>query len=188
MVSCPRGTTGFCFLNNLMRMLWEQHAAWTRMTIISIAEGLADEELVTERLLRNPADFAAVFRPLYGNEIAARLNDLLTTHLVLAAQLVKESKAGDSAAAAKTEREWYANGDEIAAFLSSINPYWSRESMTRLWRVHLDQVKAQAVARLNKDYAADIASYDEGEQHVLRMADEFTEGIVRQFPYFSAAG
>ncbi|MDD3298520.1 MAG: hypothetical protein WCS98_05240 [Bacillota bacterium] len=34
---------GFLWLNNTMRMLWEQHAAWTRMTIISIVEGLADE-------------------------------------------------------------------------------------------------------------------------------------------------
>ncbi|MGE5552068.1 MAG: acetylglutamate kinase [Bacteroidota bacterium] len=159
MVSCPR-ETGDCYLNNLMRMLWEQHAAWTRMTIISIAEGLADEDLVTKRLLRNPADIAAVFRPLYGNEVAGRVQDLITTHLVLAAQLVKEAKAGDSAAAAETERKWYANADEIAAFLSAINPYWSREEMTRMWHEHLALVKAQAVARLNKDYAADIAFYE----------------------------
>ena len=183
---CPR-ETGFCFLNNLMRMLWEQHGAWTRMTIISIAESLADEDLVTKRLLRNPADIAAVFRPLYGNEIADRLSNLITDHLVLAAQLVMEAKAGDSAAATETERRWYANADEIAAFLSSINPYWSRENMTRMWREHLALVKAQAVARLNKEYASDIALYDEGEQLLLRMADEFTEGIIRQFPCFSAA-
>lgn len=183
---CPR-ETGPCFLNNLMRMLWEQHAAWTRMTIISIAENLADEDFVTRRLLRNPQDIAAVFRPLYGNEVAGRLNDLLTEHLVLAAQLVKESKAGDRAAAAETERRWYANADEIATFLGSINPYWSGEGMRRMWREHLDLVKAQAVARLNKDYASDIAYYDEGEQLILRMADEFTEGIIRQFPCFAAA-
>lgn len=179
--------SGFCPLNQLMRMLWEQHAVWTRGTIISIAEGLADEELATRRLLRNPADIAAAFRPLYGNEVARRLNDLLTEHLVLAAQLVQQSKAGESAAAAETERRWYANADEIAAFLAEINPHWSRESMRRMWREHLDLVKAQAVARLNKDYASDIAFCDEGEQLLLQMADEFTEGILRQFPYFSPA-
>ncbi|MGE5597767.1 MAG: acetylglutamate kinase [Bacteroidota bacterium] len=161
MVLCPR-KSGFLALHDRLRMLWEQHAAWTLMTIISIADGLADEELVTQRLLRNPADIAAVFRPLYGDEIAGRLNSLLTAHLVLAAQLVKEVKAGDNAAAAATERRWYANGDEIAAFLSSINPYWSREEMAAMWRRHLDLVKGQAVSRLNRDYAAQIAFYDRG--------------------------
>ena len=174
--------TNFLYLNNLMRMLWEQHAAWTRMTIISIAEGLADEEVTTQRLLRNPGDIAAVFRCYYGNQIADCLKNLLTEHLILASQLIKAVKACDTTAAADIERRWYANGEQIVTFLSRINPYWSRETMLNLWRVHLDQVKAQAVARLNKNYALDIYYYDIGELHLLHMADELTQGIVRQFP------
>lgn len=180
--------TNFYYLHNRMRALWEQHAAWTRMTIISIAESLADENLVTQRLLRNPADLAAVFRSLYGREVADRINQLIADHLVIAAQLVKAAKAGDTAAAAALERRWYANADEIAAFLNSINPYWSREAMQQMWHVHLAQVKSQAVARLRKDYAADIAAYDEGEKLLLAMADEFTAGIVRQFPRIFGTG
>lgn len=183
MALCPR-ETNFYYLNNLMRMLWEQHAAWTRMTIISIAESLKDEDPVTRRLLRNPADIAAVFRPFYGNEIADRLNNLITEHLVIAAQLVKAAKTGDSAGVADTEKRWYANADEIATFLNRINPYWSRETMMKMWHEHLALVKSQAVARLSKDYVSDIAFYDEGEKLLLGMADEFTEGIVRQFPHF----
>lgn len=183
MALCPRETNFYC-LQNQMRMLWEEHAAWTRMTIISIAESLKDEDLVTRRLLRNPADIAAMFQPLYGSEIADRLNKLITDHLVIAAQLVKAAKAGDSAAAAEAEKRWYANADEIATFLNLINPYWSKETMIKMWREHLAQVKSQAVARLHKDYASDIAFYDEGEKLLLEMADEFTEGIVRQFPAF----
>lgn len=182
---CPL-MTDFCRLNNLMRMLWEQHATWTRMTIISIAEGLEDVEETTTRLLRNPADIAAAFRPLYGNDVAVRLNSLITDHLVLAAELVKAAKTGDIAAAAEIERRWYANADEIAAFLSAINPFWSIEKMTRMWHEHLSLVKSQAVARLNKDYASDIAFYDEGERLLLEMADELTCGIIRQFPLLRA--
>jgi len=54
--------------------------------------------------------------------------------------------------------------------------------------VHLDLVKAQAVARLKRDYEADIASYDKGELHLLAMADELTCGIIRQFPQFRKHG
>lgn len=181
MASPPR-EDGFCELRSLMRLVWEQHAAWTRMTIISIAEGLADEALVTQRLLRNPADIASIFRPLYGDAVASRLEDLLTQHLVLAAQLVQQSKAGDSAAAAETERQWYANGEQIASFLAEINPFLSEDRLQPMWREHLDLVRAQAVARLNRDYASDIALYDQGEQLLLQMADELAVALARQFP------
>lgn len=181
MMPCPQQTS-FGAFHDHMRMLWEQHAAWTRMTIISIAESLPDVEFVIQRLLRNPADLAALFRPFYGETIANQLQTLITAHLTLAAELVRAAKAGDSAAAADIERRWYANADNIAALLRSINPYWDYQTMRAMWHHHLEQVKAQAVARLNHDYASDIAIYDEGELLLLQMADTLTEGIVRQFP------
>ncbi|HEY8889722.1 MAG TPA: hypothetical protein VIM70_05670 [Clostridium sp.] len=36
-------------LRNTMRKLWEQHIAWTRMTIISIIKDLPDVDFVTKR-------------------------------------------------------------------------------------------------------------------------------------------
>lgn len=169
-------------LMNKVRMLWEQHVAWTRMTIISIAADLADEELVTKRLLRNPGDFEALLRPLYGAEKAAEFARLFTDHLVIAAELVKAAKAGDAKGAADAERRWYANADEIAAILNRINPFWSEDAFRTMLHEHLALTKAEAVARLNQDYARDIALYDQIEQQALMMADAMTAGIVKQFP------
>lgn len=169
-------------LRNTIRLLWEQHVEWTRMTIISIAADLADEALVTGRLLRNPSDSEMVLRLLYGNEKAARFRSLLREHLVIASELVKAAKAGDSKAAADAERRWYANADEIAAFMNEINPFWSREAFTKMLHTHLALTKSEAVARLSKDYARDIAIYDEIEMQALEMADAMVEGILKQFP------
>jgi hypothetical protein len=169
-------------LNQMFRMLWEQHVAWTRMLIISIAAGLPDEDLVTERLLRNPPDMAAVFRRYYGDRIASRFSRLMRDHLVLAAQLVKAAKAGNSQAAAEEEKKWYANADEIAAFLSSINPNWPKSVLMNMLHEHLRMTKDEAVFRLTKKYKSDIAVYDQIEKQALEMADAFTEGIVKQFP------
>lgn len=169
-------------LMNAWRTIWEQHVAWTRMTIISIAESLADEELVTKRLLRNPSDMAALLKPYYGNEIAAKFESLMREHLVIADQLVKAAKAGDSVKAANAEKKWYANADEIATFLNRINPYWSRNAMQAMLYEHLALTKSEAVYRLNKNFAADIATYDKIEPQALAMADAFTDGIVKQFP------
>ena len=56
-------------LINLFRELWEEHIMWTRSFIISTVSELDDIEYVTHRLLRNPTDFANVFRLYYGDEI-----------------------------------------------------------------------------------------------------------------------
>lgn len=169
-------------LMNSMRMLWEQHVAWTRMTIISIAHNLPDLDFTLKRLLRNPKDFEALLRHFYGEEKARQFAVLLKAHLVIAGDLVKAAKAGDSRAAARLEADWYKNADEIAAFLHSINPYWSEEEFKTMLHKHLALVKDEAVARLSGRYARDIAVYDENEQQVLDMADAMTAGIVEQFP------
>jgi LysM repeat protein len=169
-------------LRNTLRLLWEQHVAWTRMVIISMASDLEDVDLVTRRLLRNPTDFEAVLRPLYGDAKSRRFADLLTEHLVIAAELVMAAKKGDSRAAADAERRWYDNANEIAAFLQSINPFWSRAEFMDMLHEHLALTKSEAVSRLNKDFSADIALYDEIEKQALMMADAMANGIVRQFP------
>ncbi|WP_246014093.1 hypothetical protein [Paenibacillus rhizophilus] len=107
-------------MNRKLRTLWEQHVYWTRLTVDSIVDGLPDEKETTERLLRNPDDFAAVLAPLYGPAIAAEFAKLLRGHLTIAAELVKALKSGNSQAAADAQKRWYANADSIAAFLSSI--------------------------------------------------------------------
>jgi len=170
-------------LMNKMRMLWEQHGAWTRMTIMSIVFGLPDEELATKRLLQNPVDFANALRFFYGDKIATKFSDLLKSHLVIAAQLVKAAKAGDNSSAAEAEKKWYENADEIATFLSYINPHWSKESWKAMLHEHLALVKAEAVAMLTKDYAAGIKVYDKIESQALEMADVMATGIIKQFIY-----
>lgn len=169
-------------LSNALRSLWEQHAAWTRMTIISMVFDLPDVDLVTNRLLKNPVDFGNALKVYYGNKIASKFSDLLKAHLVIAAQLVKAAKAGDTSTAAIVEKNWYKNADDIAATLASINPYWSEESWKRMLHTHLMLVKSEAVNMLTKNYEAGINVYDRNETQVLEMADELTQGIVKQFP------
>lgn len=168
-------------LRNHFRMLWEQHDVWTRSTIVSLVFNLPDVEFVVARLLRNPVDFERVLQLYYGQKIASEFRELLTEHLVLAADIVKASKAGDNEAAAEAERRWYANADAIAVFLGRINPYWSTEQWRNMLRRHLDLVKAEAVYMLTGNYEAAVAVYDEIELQSLGMADVMAEGIIRQF-------
>lgn len=47
---------------------------------------------------------------------------------------------------------------------------------------HLKLTTNEVVARLNKDWPADIAAYDPVHNQILLMADGLSTGIIRQFP------
>jgi hypothetical protein len=174
-------------LNQKLRSLWEQHVFWTRMTVNSIVGGLPDEEPTTARLLRNPDDFAAVLRPLYGPAIAARFAELLRSHLTIAAELVKALKAGNTAAAEDARKRWFMNADDIAAFLGRINPYWSEAEWRNMLYEHLRLLSNEVATRLAGNYEENVATSDRIQAQALGMADVMTRGIARQFPEFFAA-
>jgi hypothetical protein len=66
--------------------------------------------------------------------------------------------------------------------LSEANPNWSKSDLEAMLQKHLDLTTGEVVGRLQKDWAADIRSYDEGHAHMLMFADMLTEGLVKQFP------
>lgn len=168
-------------LMNELRMLWEQHVHWTRSFIISTAASLGDLEAVTQRLLRNPSDFACVLRPFYGEKNAACFQELFTQHLLIAADLVNAAKAGDTAAADAAREKWYANADELSSFFCKINPWWSKKKWQELFYSHLKMTEEEATLRLEGKYAEDVKIYDLIEQEALRMADYMSFGIIKQF-------
>lgn len=169
-------------LRDCIRLLWEQHVYWTRMTIISIVFNLPDADATTKRLLRNAKDQENLFRPFYGRRIAAEFGRLITDHLTLAAALVKAAKEGDTRAAKVAEKRWYQNADEIAEFLNEINPYWPAAEMRKMWHTHLSLTKSEAVEMLNENYAKSISIFDQIERQALMMADTFADGLINQFP------
>ena len=167
--------------HDAMRKLWEDHVTWTRLYIVSAAAGLPDTTATAERLLRNQADIGDAIKPFYGEAAGKRLTELLRSHILIAADLIKAAKAGDTAAADAASARWNANADEIADFLSAANPdNWPRQTMRAEMRHHLDLTLQEAQARLRGDWAADIAAYDTVHQHILAMADVLSAGIVKQ--------
>ncbi len=168
-------------LTSLLRRLWEQHIFWTRNFITSVAAGTKDVDLVTRRLLQNPSDFAVVFDNFYGNQTGDKFKELLTEHLSIAGDLVKAAKAGENEKVKELEQKWYANADQIAAFLASLNPYWSEEKWKQLMHEHLEMTENEAIKRLKGEYASDIAAFDAIENEAIKMADYMASGLIKQF-------
>ena len=166
-----------------MRKLWEDHITWTRLVIIGVFEDLPDLEPSVQRLLQNQVDIGDAIKPFYGEAAGDQLTALLTDHILIAAEILQAAKAGDTAALEEASERWYANADDIAAFLHAANPqHWPLEEMQMMMREHLDLTLEEAVAYLSGDYEASIAAYDEVHLQALEMADMLSDGIIRQFP------
>jgi len=169
-------------LSSYFQMLWEQHVTWTRIAVMALIHDLPETELILQRLLRNPIDFADALGNFYGEEAAMKFAELFTAHLTIAAELVKAAKAGENDAYAEIEQRWYDNADQIAAFLASINPNWSEEDWSAMLEEHLMLLSANVADMLAQNYAESINGYDDIELQALEMADMMAEGIAMQFP------
>jgi hypothetical protein len=170
-----------------MRKLWEDHITWTRVYIIDALAGLPDTDAASQRLLRNQEDIGAAIKPYYGDAAGTKLTGLLKDHIMIATEVVKAAKAGDNAQVATQQKRWSANADDIAAFLSGANPNWQRDAVRDMLQKHLDFTTQETVARLKKDWPADIRAYDENHNHMLMFSDMLSDGIVRQFSQRFAA-
>jgi hypothetical protein len=165
-----------------MRKLWEDHIIYTRNYIISALAGVPDADAVAARLMTNQDEIGAAIKPYYGNAAGDKLAGLLRDHISQAAEVVKAAKGGDKAQLDAAQAKWSANGKDIAAFLSGANPNWPKADLEAMLQKHLDLTTGEVVARLHKDWKADIKAYDDGHEHMLKFADTLTDGIARQFP------
>jgi hypothetical protein len=170
-------------LRSNMRVLWEDHITWTRLAIISLTTGSPDTEATVARLLKNQTDIGNAVKPFYGKAAGNELTKQLRLHILIAADLVAAAKAGDQAKLADAQARWKDNAGDIAAVLASVNPrYWKAGALEAMLGVHLTLTTQEAVARLQGNWAADVAAYDKIHRHALMMSDTLSSGIVKQFP------
>jgi hypothetical protein len=169
-------------LRTSMDKLWEDHITWTRMVIVDFAAGLPDLPNAEARLLRNQVDIGNAIKPYYGRAAGNKLTSLLRQHILEAVPVLQAAKAGDKAKLTAALNAWYANANQIAAFLSKANPHnWPLPMMRAMMRQHLALTTKEAVARLQGNWAADIAAYDQVHGEILQMSAMLSDGIVRQF-------
>lgn len=176
-------TAGQVAFHDQMRKLWEDHVTWTRLAIVTFADGSEGFDATATRLLQNQVDIGNAIKPFYGTAAGDRLASLLHDHIAIAVELLQAAKAGDSAAFDDADTRWYANANDIADLISSLDPVvWPDAAMRDMMKVHLDQTLAEAVDELHGNYGASVADYEAIHQHILEMADMLSAGIIEQFP------
>lgn len=165
-----------------MRKLWTDHVIWTREYIVAAVGDQPDQQAAANRLMKNQEDIGAAVEASYGRPAGAKLTELLKAHISIAVDLIRAAKSGDHAAQQQADEKWHRNGEEIADFLSKANPHWPRATLVEMMNAHLSTTTNEVVARLTKNWEQDVRAFDEVYEHILKMADALSDGIIKQFP------
>lgn len=169
-------------LHQDMRRLWTDHVVWTRAYVVAAVADQPDAAAAAGRLMKNQEDIGAAVATFYGKPAGDQLTTLLKEHISIAVDIIKVAKAGDKAAQQQASAKWTKNGEAIAAFLSKANPNWPQAVLADMMNTHLSTTTDEVVARLTKNWDADVRAYDAVYAHILMMADALSAGIIKQFP------
>ena len=178
----PRNAARSAF-HDQMRKLWEDHVTWTRLAIVTFADGSPGFDATAARLLQNQSDIGDAIKPYYGDAAGNRLTALLRDHISIAVEILTAARDGNTSAFDAASARWYANANDIADFLSAANPRSWPDSVLRAdMKAHLDQTLSEAAHELHGEYAAGVTDYEAIHRHILMMADTLSAGVVAQFP------
>jgi len=169
-------------LHQDMRKLWSDHVFWTRGYIIAAVADQPDAQAAAARLMKNQEDIGAAVASFYGKPAGDRLTALLKEHISIAVDIIKFAKAGDKTSQQQADAKWHRNGEAIADFLSQANTNWPRQTLVDMMNTHLSTTTDEVVARLSKNWDADVRAFDKVYNHILVMADALSDGIIKQFP------
>lgn len=167
-----------------MRELWNEHGSLTVRAIVAAVSGLDETGPVVAALQANQDKIGDAVKPFYGEEGGDALAALLHEHIDTAVATLTAAIGGDSAELETASAAFYANGDDIAAFLSEANSQnWELEVMEEMMAMHLDQVVELATLQIQGDYEQAINVYGAYIHHLnVGMADMLSSGIIAQFP------
>ena len=165
-----------------MRKLWTDHVVWTRMYIIAAVADQPDAQAAANRLMKNQDDIGNAVAKYYGGPAGQQLTTLLKEHISIAVDVIKAAKAGDNAGLKQADAKWQQNATSIAEFLSKANPHWPRATLADMMKMHLSTTTEEVTARLGKKWDEDARAFDAVYDHILKMSDALSDGIVKQFP------
>lgn len=170
-------------MKQTLRDLWVGHIFWVRHVVSNIATNDQEERDAAEKeVLTNTKQIAHTITPFYDEAASEKLYHLLDGNIAAVREYseatVAENKQQQDAALAHLA----SNADEIADFLSHLNPYLHKDTVRSLIATH----GAHHVLQINqykaKDYAPLGATWPMMRQHIYVIADTLTTALVKQFP------
>ena len=98
-----------------------------------------------------------------------------------AAAAVTAALANDPPGFTTAKTNWYANADQVAAFLASANPSWPEADLKLALHTCIDDALADATDQMTAAWTTDVTAADTLRSQARGVADALSAGVIAQF-------
>ncbi len=170
-------------MKQALRDLWVGHIFWVRHVVSNIATNDPEERDAAEKEVgANTKQIANTIMPFYGDAASEKFISLIDINYGAVREYSEATVAGNKrqqdAALARLE----SNADDIADFLSHLNPYLQKDTVRGLIAAHGAHHVLQINQYKGKEYAHLGATWPMMRQHVYVIADTMATALAKQFP------
>jgi hypothetical protein len=170
-------------MQQTLRDLWVGHIFWVRHVVSNIATNDLEERDAAEKEVEtNTKQIASTMTPFYGEAASEKLYRLLEGNIGAVEEYSEATVAGNKRQQDAALAHLASNADEIADFLSHLNPYLQKDIVRGLIATHGAHHVLQINQYKTKDYAPLGATWPMMRQHVYVIADTLTTALAKQFP------
>lgn len=170
-------------MSQALHDLWVGHIFWVRHVVSNNAANNQEVRDAAEKeVVANAKQIAQVMTPFYGEAASQKFSSLLDINYGVMRAYSEATVAGDTRRQHVALARLESNADDIAGFLSHLNPYLQRDIIRGLIAAHSAHHVLQINQYKTKDYTPLGATWPMMGQHVSVIADTLTTALVKQFP------
>ena len=166
-----------------LHTLWVGHIFWVRNVVTAThSHDMKAAKASEEMVVKNAKDIGGAVASFYGQEAGDKMFNLLAGHYGAVKEYMNATFKGDKKGAAAATDKATKNAEEIAAFLSSANPYLPKDTLMSLLSAHYGHHMAQINAVKAKDWSGEASNWIAMRKHIDVIADALSSALVKQFP------
>lgn len=167
---------------NMIKDFRQISTEWTylsRFYMVARITGLGNEKYVTERFYALTSRMKEKFELILGTEQANNVLNLTSIYTIRLEELITAVLSGDQAAIDAKVNEVYQSTDELAAYLSSINPYWNVEKWEELLHTYIGFLVEVSTALQKKNYLDFLQTFEKLLYSALAIGDYYALGLYQ---------
>lgn len=170
-------------MKQALRDLWVGHIFWVRHVVSNIATNDPEERDAAEKEVgANTKQIANTITPFYGEAASEKFFSLIDINYGAVREYSEATVAGNKRQQDAALAHLASNADDIADFLSHLNPYLQKDIVRGLIAAHGAHHVLQINQYKGKEYAHLGATWPMMRQHVYVIADTMTTALAKQFP------